>query len=300
MFKKLSVVAVSTLCVAAAAQAQTQPELYGRINATIDSTRTGTVTTHSMVNDISHIGVRIGEDLGNGLKARAVIETAIGSQDPTASADTKLGDRQSTVGIAHKYGSVDFGRQVHSHFVTMSSNDPFATLYGSVAGDVHNLRGLRMSNGTFFTVTAVPNARFSFDRSYTAAGSEAQSWSASTTLGPINASLSRWAQGVETSLMAGVNGSWRDTTVFYTWSDNKSLTVGETKKGNMLGVTQKFGAYLAKASYGKTNTDVNAWNLGVDYNLSKRTSVGINYRNVDKIGTAADVKQWGVGLTHLF
>jgi hypothetical protein len=34
--------------------------------------------------------------------------------------------------------------------------------------------------------------------------------------------------------------------------------------------------------------------------MSKRTLVGINYRNVDAKGTTNDVKQVGVGVTHRF
>jgi len=68
----------------------------------------------------------------------------------------------------------------------------------------------------------------------------------------------------------------------------------------LIGVSRAFGPITAKASYGKTNTDVKAYALGADYNFSKRTSVGVNYRNVDVAGTANDVKQVGVGVTHRF
>ena len=63
---------------------------------------------------------------------------------------------------------------------------------------------------------------------------------------------------------------------------------------------QSFGAYTAKVSYGKTNTEVKAYNVGVDYALSKRTQVGVAYRVVDLTGTTQDVKQLGVGITHRF
>ena len=76
--------------------------------------------------------------------------------------------------------------------------------------------------------------------------------------------------------------------------------VTETKKGDLVGLTQAMGPYTAKVSYGKTNTDVKAYNAGVDYNLSKRTAVGVAYRVVDRVGTTTDVKSVGVGITHLF
>jgi predicted porin len=88
--------------------------------------------------------------------------------------------------------------------------------------------------------------------------------------------------------------------VSFTHSDNKSAAAGETKKGDMIGASQALGAFVAKASYGKTNTNVKAYSVGGDYNLSKRTAVGVAYRNVDMVATKSDVKQIGVGLTHLF
>ena len=65
-------------------------------------------------------------------------------------------------------------------------------------------------------------------------------------------------------------------------------------------MAQPYGPYTAKASFGKTNTDVKVYALGLDYNLSKRTAVGFAYNNVDATGTAQDVSKIGVGVTHRF
>jgi predicted porin len=40
--------------------------------------------------------------------------------------------------------------------------------------------------------------------------------------------------------------------------------------------------------------------MGADYHFSKRTLMGVNYRNVDATGTINDIKQVGVGVTHRF
>ncbi len=87
------------------------------------------------------------------------------------------------------------------------------------------------------------------------------------------------------------------TQVFYTRSNDEGAVAS---KGDLFGASQAFGPVTAKASYGKTNTNVKAYALGADYNFSKRTLVGVNYRNVDATGTARDVKQVGVGITHRF
>jgi hypothetical protein len=117
----------------------------------------------------------------------------------------------------------------------------------------------------------------------------------------LNATVARFQQGAaETSDVVGANASFGATTVFYSHSDNKSATAGETKKGDLFGVAQKMGVITVKASYGKTNTDIKAYNVGVDYALGKRTTVGVAYRDVDAAGSAQDIKQLGVGLTLLF
>jgi predicted porin len=277
--------------------AMAQATVYGRMNATVDSTKTGAVRADSIVNDISHIGFRVQEDLGGGLRARAVIETSIASQDPNNGGNTQLGDRQSTVGLASKVGSVDVGRNVHGVFTTLASGDSFNALYGSIAGDVHNLRGLRLSNGVFAQVTALPGVTLGADRTYTATGQEATVYSAGTKVGIANVGVAQFDQGAEKSVVASANAKFGDTTVFYSYSNNKGASAFQ---GNMIGTSQKIGAYTIKAGYGKTNNNVEAYNVGAEYALSRRTDLLISYRNVDKAGTSADVKQVGVGVTHRF
>ena len=288
---------VTAALLATCALASAQTTVYGRMNATVDSTKTGDATVKSIVNDISHIGVSVKEDLGGGLAARAVIETSIGSQDPTASAPTQLGDRQSTVGLANKFGSVDVGRNVHGLFTTLGSGDSFDALYGTIAGDVHNLRDLRLSNAVFARVTALPGVTLGADRTYTAVGQEVTVYSVGGKLGPVNAGVAQYEQGAEKSTVASANAKFGATSVFYSFSDNKGIA---TYRGNLVGVAQKVGAYTLKASYGKTNADVTAYNVGAEYALSKRTDVLVSYRNVDRVGSSTDVKQVGVGVTHRF
>lgn len=288
--KKSLLVLIAAVSTAASAQVA----VYGKLNATVDSTKTGTTTVNSMINDTSRIGFRATEDLGRGLSARAVIETGVASHDPVAGTDTQLGNRQSTVGLSNKAGSIDIGRNVHSQFVAVSANDAFGTNYGSVAGDIHNLRGLRMSNGAFVTVTALPGVTATYDRTHTATGAEAMAYSVGAKVAGISVTGARFEQGAETSTVAAAQARVGKTAVYYVWSEDKGAAA---KKGNLIGASQQFGAVTAKASWGKTSTDVKAYALGADYAFSKRTSASVAYRNVN---AATDIRQVGVGLTHLF
>ena len=291
--KKSLLVLIAAVSTAASAQIA----VYGKLNATVDSTKTGAVTVNSMINDTSRIGFRATEDLGRGLTVRAVIETAVASHDPVGNADTQLGNRQSTVGLASKAGSVDIGRNVHSQFVAVSANDAFGTNYGSVAGDIHNLRGLRMSNGAFVSLTAMPGVTVNYDRTHTATGSEAMAWSVGAKMAGVAVTGARYEQGNQTSTVAAAQAQVGKTAVFYSWSDNQGTGA---KKGSLIGASQQFGAVTAKASWGRTNTDVKAYAVGADYAFSKRTYAGVAYRVVDTPGTVNDVRQIGVGLTTWF
>jgi predicted porin len=170
-------------------------------------------------------------------------------------------------------------------------------LYGSIAGNVHNVRGVRVSNGTFLALKPIMGVTATYDRTHNGVGTEASSYSASASMFGVNATVAQFTQGIEKSTVIGASAKLGDTKVFYTHSDDKGVVAST---GDLVGVSQAFGPLTAKASYGKTNTDVKAYALGADYNLSKRTMVGATYRNVDTVGTASDIKQVGVGVTHRF
>jgi len=291
-------IAIATLLAATTMVATAQVSLNGKISEFVDNTKTGAISKTSLATDpTSNITLSATENIGAGLKARVVLDTSLAANDPTGGAATKLGDRQSTIGLVNSIGSVDLGRNLHSHFLAITNNDAFGTLYGSVAGDVHNLRGLRISNGTFFALTPMKGVTATYDRTQNGVGTEATSYSASAKLFGINATVAQYTQGVEKSTVYAGSAKLGNTQVFYTHSDDKGAVA---RTGDLIGASQQFGAITAKASYGKTNTDVKAYAMGADYNFSKRTSLGVNYRNVDAKGTTNDVKQVGVGVTHRF
>lgn len=296
--KKIAIAAFAALSLAASAQVT----ISGKASQWVDNTTTGSTRVQGMTTEpTSNIAFGVKEDLGRGLSARITVETSLNG-NTIGGTGTQLGDRQSTVGLANKLGSIDLGRNVHSQFLAVTSNDAFGTLYGSVAGDVHNLRGLRFSNGAFVAVNPVKNVTATWDRSNNVPGTaDSTAYSLGAKVGPLNAVVARFQQGAaEVSDVVGANATLGATSVFYSHSDNKSATAGETKKGDLVGVAQKMGVITAKASYGKTNTDVKAYNVGLDYALSKRTDVGVAYRSVDVAGSAHDIKQIGLGLTHRF
>ena len=290
-------IALATLLAATTLVATAQVSVSGKISTFVDNTEIGATSKKSLATDpTSNITISVNENIG-GMKARVVLDTSLKANDPISGADTKLGDRQSTIGLSSKVGSIDLGRNLHSHFLAITNNDAFGTLYGSVAGDVHNVRGLRVSNGTFFALKPISGITATYDRTQNGVGTEASSYSASAKLFGINATVAQYTQGIEQSTVYAGTAKLGNTQVFYSHSDDKGAVA---RTGDLFGASQQFGRVTAKASYGKTNTDVKAYAMGADYHFSKRTALGVNYRNVDATGTANDVKQVGVGVTHRF
>ena len=285
-----------TLAVAGVASAQVG--IYGRVGTYLDNTKTGASTVQGMANDLSHFGIRATENLGGGLTARATYETGIQANSPDTGTATQFGDRQSTVGIAHKMGSVDLGRNVHTHFLAISNNDPFGTLIGSSAADVHNLRGLRFSNAAFTSVN-LGNVSASFDRS-TGATTDPYAASLVAAVGPAVVTYARYEAGAETSDVLAARAKFGATTVYGIASDNKGATAN-TNRGQLIGAAHNLGGPVTvKASYGRIENGIKSYNVGAEYAFSKRTYAQVLYRNVEGTSAATDVKQVAGGLVVQF
>ena len=290
-------IALATLLAATTMVASAQISISGKVAQFVDNTKTGAVRTTSIAGEpTNNITVSATENLGGGLKARVVLDTSIGANTINGNG-TQMGDRQGTVGLVNNVGSIDVGRNVHSEFLAITSNDVFGTTYGSVAGDVHNLRGLRVSNGVFATVTPFKGLTVSYDRTQGTTGQDATSYGVNTSIAGFGITAARFEQGTETSTVVGLSTKVAGTRLTYTHSDDKGFV---NSKGDLIGAARAFGPYTAKASYGRTNQEVKAYSVGVGYAFSKRTDLEVAYRNIDKTGASADVTQVGVGVIHRF
>jgi predicted porin len=299
-------IVLATVLAVSAVAASAQVTLTGRIAEFVDSTKTGSTTVNSLVNDASRVIVRAEEKFGKGLTARVVVDTTIAADDPRAGSATQLGDRQSTVGLSSKFGSIDLGRKEHSQFLAIKAADPFGgATYASISTDMINDRSRRMGDAAFVGAKVGP-VTASYDRSmYTnPATAEATSWSLGGKLGPVTAAAARFETGNDYTNLVTLSGQVAGVTLSTIQSEDKTGVV-ETK-GRLYGATVPVHGtpVTLRGSFGtKTGLaagEVKAYNLGVNYAFSKRTSALVAYRNVDAGGTANDVKQYGVGLIHSF
>ena len=288
-------IVIATMLAAASIVATAQITVSGNLRPFLDNTTVAGSNSNSMKSDSSRIGVSASETLGGGLTARAMIETSVAATNPVSGTETKFGDRQTTVGLSSNVGSIDIGRKFNSHFLAITSNDVFGTAYGSIAGDVHNLRTIRSGDAIFVTAGA-GNFSGSFDRTVTI-GTESTSYSAVGVLGPVLATIAVFESGTVKSTMIAGQTSVLKLKTYVSYSMDKDNAVEST--GTLVGASMPISTspLTAKISYGtKSVGDVKAYNVGADYALSKRTALSVAYRNV----TGSDTKQTGIGVTHQF
>ena len=288
-------IVIATMLAAASIVATAQITLSGNLRPFLDNTTVAGSNSNSMKSDSSRIGISASETLGGGLTARAMIETSVAATNPVSGSETKFGDRQTTVGLSSNVGSIDIGRKFNSHFLAITSNDVFGTAYGSIAGDVHNLRTIRSGDAIFVTAGA-GNFSGSIDRTVTI-GTESTSYSAVGVLGPVLATIAVFESGTAKSTMIAGQTSVLKLKTYVSYSMDKDNAVEST--GTLVGASMPISTspLTAKISYGtKSVGDVKAYNVGADYALSKRTALSVAYRNV----TGSDTKQTGIGVTHQF
>lgn len=300
--KKLT---LSILLLVASTLASAQVEISGKIGMYYDNTqKAGVRTTGVAQENTNNITFRAKEDLGGGLTARVVIDTKLNANDPK-SADSQIGDRESTVGLANKFASVDMGRSYHSAFNTLRKTDVLGNLYGSIASDVHTARDNRFSNGVFLKATPTSNLGVSYDRvQSTTPGLEGVSYGAKLEVAGVLLDVSRWELGGDKTNIYGAVTDIYGYRVSALHSED--TTSGTTTRGTSVGVKKQLwstpwslaGTYGEK--YGNEATDLKAYNVSLEYAFSKRTNAHVVYRNVDAKVATLDTKQIGFGLIHRF
>ena len=278
--------ALATILVLASITVSAQVAVYGNLRSFLDNTNVSSNSSTTMKSDSSRIGISASEVLSGGLTARAVVETSIAATNPVSGTETKLGDRQTTLGLSSQIGSINIGRKFNSHFLAIT--------YGSIAGDVHSLRTIRSGDAVFLNA-GINNFSGSFDRTVTV-GTEALSYSLVGLVGPVQATVAVFESGQSRSTVVAGQSGIRGVKAHVSYSLDKDNAVEST--GSLVGLGWDMGSSVTtKVSYGvRSLGDVRAYNLGADYALSKNTAISVAYRNV----LSSETRQLGAGLTHRF
>ena len=298
--KKIAIIALMA-GVMGFAHAQTNVSVYGKVRAFQESYKLGTADSVIQLTDSdSRVGFRAVEDLGNGLKATAVIETSVVADTPNTGAATQLGNRQSTVGLSHAFGSVDLGRAKHAIGRALDSYDVFGNAAFSSTAVVNAGQGQRLSNAAMVTANVYKGVSVSYQRGESeVAGTPAvNAGSVNVNFAGVDATIATYdnqADSTSNLVAAKYTFAPTGTTVSGIYSDNNVSGVKTT--GKTIGVAQAVGKtpVTVLASYG-TNELVKATNVGVNYALSKNTSLQARYIKEDNAVSAKDLQRIAVGM----
>ena len=111
---KKTLLALAAIAASSAAFAQSSVSLYGVVDASVESVK-GDKTVTAVSSDnlaSSRVGFKGTEDLGNGLKANFVLETAVKvDTGANGGGSTRFFDRAAWVGVSGGFGELRLGRQ---------------------------------------------------------------------------------------------------------------------------------------------------------------------------------------------
>ena len=283
------------------AQAQTNLTVYGKIRVFEESYKLGSASDITQLTDSdSRIGFRAVETLGGGLKASAVIETSVVADSPNTGSSTLLGNRQATVGLSHSFGSVDLGRAKHAIGRGLDSYDVFGNATFSSTTVVNASQSQRLSNAAMVTANVYKGVSVSFQRGESeVAGTPAvTAGSIDVNFAGVDATIATYDNKTNSSsTLVGAKYTFAPTGTIVSgiYSDNN--VVGVKTTGKTVGVAQAVGKtpFTVLASYG-TNELVKATNVGVNYTLSKNTSLQARYIKEDNVVSTSDLQRIAFGM----
>ena len=343
MKKSLIALAIASAVSAPAFAATSNVDIYGKLHFAV-SMYDDQDDTLDQINEMqfssnaSRIGFKGAEDLGGGLSAIWQIESGINIDEGKGS----WASRNTFLGLKGDWGTALGGK----HDTPLKLVGRAVDLFGDTIADSRNVLG-GGSDARASNVVAYISPNFS---GFNVIAAYVTDFPGNTTTAPdaddkdvynLNATYSNGPLYLGAAYgdgngheAAGLGSHWR-LAAGYTFGNFKvvgqydsleddSTTVG-TQNGDydawMLGASYTMGAMVFKGNYmageydGVNGAEPEQWTVGMDYNLSKRTSVYALYADgdsivlgggagsSDQIGSGAangDVNAFSVGVTHSF
>ncbi|WP_158597966.1 porin [Noviherbaspirillum saxi] len=328
--KKTIMVLAFLSAASTAAIAQSNLQLYGRLDVVVDSVRfkgtPNSVSVTDLSTDTSYWGVRGREDLGAGLKAFFKLESGFSVDTGAQGSATQFFNREAYVGMGGNFGSVQLGSQYTPALWITTKVDPFQR---SANGAIFNLmqqnggnrqRGyLLLQNNALQYVS--PDVKGFSARAMLGLSEQT---AAPRDVGEFRSASIEYSQGafyggfsIEDLKIASTpaGAAWSNKTVtlgatydlrtvkLYGYLLKNTLTNSRDAEGYMLGLTYPVGAGTVRASYSAREVDgiagskASVMALGYTYDLSKRTTLYTSYALLDN-GAASNMGLWPSSKTH--
>ncbi|KRB83851.1 porin [Noviherbaspirillum sp. Root189] len=310
--------------------AQSNLQLYGRLDVVVDSVRfKGTPNSASVVDlstDTSYWGVRGIEDLGAGLKAFFKLESGFSVDTGAQGSATQFFNREAYVGMGGNFGSIQLGSQYTPALWITAKVDPFQR---SANGAILNLMQQNGGNRQRGYLLLQNNALQYVSPNINGFAARAMSGLSERTaeprdVGEFRSASVEYSQGAFYGAFSVEDLKIASTPLGAAWS-NKTYTLGATydlrtvklygyllkntltnsrdADAYMVGLTYPLGAGTVRASYSTRKIDATAGSkasvmaLGYTYDLSKRTTLYTSYALLDN-GAASNMGLWPSSKTH--
>ena len=335
---------VALAAISAVTGAMAQATIYGLIDQAYRSDKTTTGTTaatkktgiDSVLNGGSQFGFKGSEDLGGGLTASFVMELGYETSDAIGG----MNNRQSFVGLAGGFGSVNIGRQYSNIFLAACGQD--VSSCANIAGNTYVVAAdssgdVRRANAISYNLPSlVPGVTIQVGKSYGEATTTPTSTNAGNgtfytlgySAGAIAATLASESRENEgnyplTNAQAASLTAKRKTTVTglsydagmakVLYTNTKSVIGAGTTKFSMTGIVVHMGAasiaYQAgtgdtKSIASTTTSKLKGSLVNFNYSLSKRTTAYVKVGSMSETTAAGantlKISTTAVGIAHGF
>jgi predicted porin len=310
--KKIALAAALAAITAAPAFAQSSVTLWGRINTSVESQKTGSGDRVIRVqNNSSRLGFKGTEELGGGLKASFSLEHGVNSDTGVASGGTTFWNRASWVQLEGAFGGVRLGKWfpgsyfATADYVSMHNHDT-----GTSADNLYGTRFTTNNKVSYFTPSSPTG--FSAELGVAAgegAGPRAFDAAVNYDMGPLHAGFGYEKVGnYKQYAVRGLYELGAFTFGGYFQREDiggfKSRDVGRLAAMYAVGQSEfhlNVGGSKAGGDGSFRTGGAKQFTAGYNYNLSKRTKAYGFFTKTDYNGVGvADFSSLAVGVRHNF
>jgi predicted porin len=324
---KKTLIALAVLAASGAAMAQSSVTLYGVVDLGIGkydkdlggSGKANMISSETLNNGNSRIGLRGVEDLGGGLKAGFNFEQGINAENGGSANSVNGGlgwGRAANVWLGGNWGTFKMGRTLTPSYYGLTAYELTGAANYSVVANTYGFVGAGARNNSQFSYTTPNMGGFSAEVGYIfkADNNDAAKWdlNAMYVNGPIGAGISaNKEKGGKTNYALGGKYNFGNFALAasYQAARNEGYTVGNSvfsgkRQGVTLGGTVAFGAASITLDLTRdlkreldSGTKLKKYTNGLleaKYALSKRTFVYGDYLRLDGTNNV------GFGLRHNF
>ena len=322
MNKKIIAVAIAAAIAApmSASAASNQVTVYGKVHVTVDYADKADPAGDELnvVSRASRIGFKGHEDLGNGIKAIWKAESTFDFADGTGFVNPS---RNTYIGLAGGFGTFVIGRHDTPYKMATGKLDMFVDTMADFNATI-GFEDVRTSQTIAYISPSLSGVSFSgalvtpakdglAPNSAKNNEKDINAYSLAVVYkgGPAFASLAfengnELAGFTEEKWKIGLGISMAGFTLNGIYEDVKN-SFGTTADGDrwQLQAGYKMGSSTLKAMYGEASKELGsreAWSVGYDYNMSKRTRLYALYVDHQSNVSGADFDGFSLGMIHKF